>query len=67
MLRYSYKTSACGVEYNGWADRITVRYTPEEIVVSLLDGTNESELRLSTSWDDDCICAFECSAFNLEV
>lgn len=66
MIRYEYKTSACGVNHAGWADRIRVCYTPEAIVVKVLNGTNESEFRLSPEWNDDCICAFNCDAFNLE-
>ena len=67
MIHSTYKTSASGRIGEGLADRIKVRYTPDEIVIHCLEGSNDYEYTLSKEWEDDAIVEFRCDKFSLRA
>lgn len=67
MIHYAFRTTGSGRIEEGVADRITVSYTPDAILIKVLVDTNEYIYTLSDDWNDDTISEFRCDKFALRA
>lgn len=66
MIHYTAR-EASGARLEGWADRIRVQYTPEEINVFCLEGSNDYKMVLSADPGEFNISEFWCEKFALRA
>lgn len=50
-----------------WADEVKIRYSPESILIMMLEGTNWLELELTREIKEGCIASFVCDKFSIHA